>query len=704
MSEYINVSEIFGEDVFDDEVMQQRLPKKVYKDLKQTILEGKELSQEMADVIAHEMKEWAIEKGATHYTHWFQPLTGVTAEKHDSFITAPLPNGKVLMSFSGKELIKGEPDASSFPSGGLRATFEARGYTAWDCTSPAFVRHDAAGATLCIPTAFCSYTGEALDQKTPLLRSMQAINTQALRLIRLFGDTTAKRVIPSVGAEQEYFLVSNEKFRKRKDLVFTGRTLFGAMPPKGQELDDHYLGTIRQKVSAYMKQVNEELWKLGVTAKTQHNEAAPAQHELAPIYAEANVEVDHNQIVMQTLKRVASQHGMKCLLHEKPFAGVNGSGKHNNWSLTTDTGHNLLEPGITPHENIQFLLVLSCVLKAVDTHADLLRESAADMGNDHRLGANEAPPAIISVFLGDQLTDVMNQLITTGMADHSIESEKLETGVKAIPEFMRDTTDRNRTSPFAFTGNKFEFRMVGSRDSIAPANVVLNTIVAQAFKEACDILEKAEDFEVAVHDLMKKNFTEHQRIVFNGNGYSKEWVQEAERRGLPNLTCMVETIDTLTTEKAVKLFEEFGVFTKAELESRREIKYEAYAKAINIEARTMLDVAGKQIIPAVIRYARQLADSINAIVAAGVLDVDVQTELLRETSALLKETKEALDALHTVAEQAWAMEDGKDKAFFYRRQVIPAMEKLRKPVDKLEMIVDKEIWPMPSYGDLLFEV
>ena len=704
MSEYINVSEIFGEDVFDDEVMQQRLPKKVYKDLKQTILEGKELSQEMADVIAHEMKEWAIEKGATHYTHWFQPLTGVTAEKHDSFITAPLPNGKVLMSFSGKELIKGEPDASSFPSGGLRATFEARGYTAWDCTSPAFVRHDAAGATLCIPTAFCSYTGEALDQKTPLLRSMQAINTQALRLIRLFGDTTAKRVIPSVGAEQEYFLVSNEKFRKRKDLVFTGRTLFGAMPPKGQELDDHYLGTIRQKVSAYMKQVNEELWKLGVTAKTQHNEAAPAQHELAPIYAEANVEVDHNQIVMQTLKRVASQHGMKCLLHEKPFAGVNGSGKHNNWSLTTDTGHNLLEPGITPHENIQFLLVLSCVLKAVDTHADLLRESAADVGNDHRLGANEAPPAIISVFLGDQLTDVMNQLITTGMADHSIESEKLETGVKAIPEFMRDTTDRNRTSPFAFTGNKFEFRMVGSRDSIAPANVVLNTIVAQAFKEACDILEKAEDFEVAVHDLMKKNFTEHQRIVFNGNGYSKEWVKEAERRGLPNLTCMVETIDTLTTEKAVKLFEEFGVFTKAELESRREIKYEAYAKAINIEARTMLDVAGKQIIPAVIRYARQLADSIKAIVAAGDLDVDVQTELLRETSALLKETKEALDALHTVAEQAWAMEDGKDKAFFYRRQVIPAMEKLRKPVDKLEMIVDKEIWPMPSYGDLLFEV
>ena len=704
MGEYTNVTEIFGEDVFNDSVMQQRLPKKVYKELKQTILEGKELSLEVADVIAHEMKEWAIEKGATHYTHWFQPLTGVTAEKHDAFITAPLPSGKVLMSFSGKELIKGEPDASSFPSGGLRATFEARGYTAWDCTSPAFVRHDAAGATLCIPTAFCSYTGEALDQKTPLLRSMQAVGTQALRLVRLFGDTTAKRVVPSVGAEQEYFLVSEKMFSKRKDLVFTGRTLFGAMPPKGQEMDDHYLGTIRQRVSAYMKHVNEELWKLGVTAKTQHNEVAPAQHELAPIFAEANVEVDHNQIIMQTLKRVASQHGMKFLLHEKPFAGVNGSGKHNNWSLTTDTGVNLLDPGYTPHENIQFLLILSCVLKAVDRHADLLRESASDVGNDHRLGANEAPPAIVSVFLGDQLTDVMNQLITTGMADHSIESEKLETGVKSIPEFMRDTTDRNRTSPFAFTGNKFEFRMVGSRDSIAPANVVLNTIVAEAFKEACDELEKAEDFSLAVHDLIKKNFTEHQRIVFNGNGYSQEWVEEAERRGLPNLTCMVEAVDTLTSDKAVELFEKFGVFTKAELESRQEIKYETYSKAINIEAKTMLDVAGKQIIPAVIKYTKNLADSINAIVAAGVLDVDVQTELLQKTSQLLKETKDAMENLKTVSEKAHDMEDGRDKAYFYRRQVIPAMDALRKPVDELEMIVDKEIWPMPSYGDLLFEV
>ena len=483
---------------------------------------------------------------------------------------------------------------------------------------------------------------------------------------------------------------------QRKDLTFTGRTLFGAMPPKGQELDDHYLGTIRQKISGYMKHVNEELWRLGVTSKTQHNEVAPAQHELAPIYAEVNVEVDHNQIIMQTLKRVASQHGMKCLLHEKPFAGVNGSGKHNNWSLTTDTGVNLLEPGNTPHENVQFLLVLSCILKAVDKHAALLRESAADVGNDHRLGANEAPPAIISVFLGTQLTDVMNQLITTGMADHSIGSEKLETGVKSIPEFMRDTTDRNRTSPFAFTGNKFEFRMVGSRDSIA--------IVAEAFKKVCDVLENAEDVDMAVHDLIKKNFTEHQRIVFNGNGYSDEWVEEAKRRGLPNIGCMVDAVEALTSEQTIELFEKFGVFTKAELESRKEIKYEAYSKAINIEAKTMIDVASKQIIPAVIKYTRQLADSINAVVAAGVLEVEVQTELLRETSALLKKTKDALNELKKVTEEALTKEEGKESAMFYHEKVMPSMEALRTPVDELEMIVDKDMWPMPSYGDLLFDV
>ena len=703
MSEAINVAKIFGEDVFNDTVMQERLPKKVYKDLKKTIEEGKELDLATADVIAHEMKEWAIEKGATHYTHWFQPLTGVTAEKHDSFISAPLPNGKVLMSFSGKELIKGEPDASSFPSGGLRATFEARGYTAWDCTSPAFVRHDAAGATLCIPTAFCSYKGEALDQKTPLLRSMQAINEQSLRLLRLFGNTTSKKVTPSVGPEQEYFLVDADKFLQRKDLIYTGRTLFGAMPPKGQELDDHYFGTIRQRIAGFMKDVNEELWKVGVTSKTQHNEVAPAQHELAPIYAECNVALDHNHIVMQTLKRVACQHGMKCLLHEKPFAGVNGSGKHDNWSLTTDDGKNLLEPGKTPHENIQFLLVLTCILKAVDTHADLLRESAADPGNDHRLGANEAPPAIISVFLGEQLEDVLEQLISTGEATHSLKGGKLQTGVDTLPDLAKDATDRNRTSPFAFTGNKFEFRMVGSRDSIAGPNVVLNTIVAEAFSEACDVLEKADNFDEAVQDLIKKYATEHQRVVFDGNGYSDAWVEEAERRGLPNIRSMVEAIPALTTDKAINMFEKFKVFTKAELESRAEIKFESYAKAINIEARTMIDMASKQIIPAIIKYTKELADTVVVVKEAGA-DASVQAELLTEVSGLLAESKKALEALKVVTDQAAAMEEGEDQARFYHSDVVPAMEALRAPVDKLEMIVDKEAWPMPSYGDLIFEV
>ncbi len=704
MSEFLNVAEIFGENVFNDTVMQERLPKKTYKKLKEVIEEGKELDLETADVVAHEMKEWAIEKGATHYTHWFQPLTGVTAEKHDSFITAPMSNGKVLMSFSGKELIKGEPDASSFPSGGLRATFEARGYTAWDCTSPAFVRQDAAGATLCIPTAFCSYTGEALDQKTPLLRSMEAINEQSLRLLKLFGNTTSKKVTPSVGPEQEYFLVDREKYLKRKDLIFTGRTLFGAMPPKGQEMEDHYFGAIRERIAAYMKDVNKELWKLGVSAKTQHNEVAPAQHELAPIYAEANIAVDHNQLVMETLKKVAGRHGMTFLHHEKPFAGVNCSGQHNNWSITTDDGINLLDPGKTPHENIQFLLVLTCILKAVDKHADLLRESAADVGNDHRLGANEAPPAIISVFLGEQLQDVLSQLISTGEATRSLKGEVLQTGVKTLPDFMKDATDRNRTSPFAFTGNKFEFRMVGSNDSIAAPNVVLNTIVAEAFAEACDVLEKADDFDMAVHDLIKEQATEHQRIVFNGNGYSDEWVAEAERRGLPNIKSMVDAIPALTTDKAVNVFEKFGVFTKAELESRVEIQYENYAKAINIEARTMIDMAGKQIIPAVIKYTTSLANSINAVKAACDADVSVQTELLTETSDLLSDAKTALAKLIEATDKAAAMEEGREQAVCYRDDVKAAMDALRAPVDKLEMIVDKEMWPMPSYGDLIFEV
>lgn len=703
MSDFMNVAEIFGENVFNDTVMQERLPKKVYKDLKKTIEDGKELDLVTADVIAHEMKEWAIEKGATHYTHWFQPLTGATAEKHDSFISAPMPSGKVLMSFSGKELIKGEPDASSFPSGGLRATFEARGYTAWDCTSPAFVRQDAGGATLCIPTAFCSYKGEALDQKTPLLRSMEAINKETLRLIRLFGNTTAKKVLPSVGAEQEYFLVDREAYLKRKDLVFTGRTLFGAMPPKGQELDDHYFGSIRERIDSYMKDVNEELWKLGVTAKTQHNEAAPAQHELAPIYAQCNVAVDHNQLVMEILKKVASRHGLHCLLHEKPFAGVNGSGKHNNWSLTTDDGKNLLDPGNTPHDNIQFLFILICILRAVDNYAGLLRESAADPGNDHRLGAAEAPPAIISVFLGEQLEDVLEQLVATGEATRSIETGKLETGVRTLPDLAKDATDRNRTSPFAFTNNKFEFRMVGSRDSVAAPNIVLNTIVADVFSEACDILEQADDFEMAVHDLIKEYAIQHQRIVFNGNGYSEEWVEEAKRRGLPNIKSMVESIDEMVSDKAVKVFEKFGVFTKAELESRAEIKYEAYAKALNIEARSMIDIASKHIIPAVIRYTKELAETVNAVREAGA-DYEVQADILHKVSRLLKEAKTALEKLEIVTYQAVDKQEGKEQAFWFYEEVSPAMEALRKPVDELEMIVAKDMWPMPSYGDLIFEV
>ena len=703
MSEKINVAEIFGENVFNDTVMKERLPKNVYKNLKLAMKGEKELQLADADVIANEMKDWAIEKGATHYTHWFQPLTGSTAEKHDSFISAPNENGKVLMEFSGKELIKGEPDASSFPSGGLRATFEARGYTAWDCTSPAFVREDATGATLCIPTAFCSYTGEALDQKTPLLRSMDAINEQALRILKLFGNTTSKKVTPSVGAEQEYFIVDRDKYLQRKDLIFSGRTLFGAMPPKGQELDDHYFGAIRERIGAFMKDVNKELWKMGVSAKTQHNEVAPAQHELAPIYAQCNTATDNNQLTMEVLKKVAYRHNLVCLLHEKPFGGVNGSGKHNNWSITTDDGINLLDPGKTPHENIQFLLVLGAVMKAVDTHADLLRESASDVGNDHRLGANEAPPAIISMFLGEQLEDVVMQLIDKGDATNSIQKGKLKTGASTLPDLNKDATDRNRTSPFAFTGNKFEFRMVGSSDSIAPANVVLNTIVAESFKEIADELENADNFDMACHDMIKKLFTEHHRIVFNGNGYSDEWVEEAERRGLPNIRSMVDAVPALTTPKAIKLFESFGVFTESELRSRAEIKYEAYAKAINIEAKSMIDIASKHIIPAVVSYTTELANSVIAVSEAGV-DSSTQKELLDEVTKYLKEMKAALKKLTEVTEKASDITEGKEQATYFRDVVKVAMDELRAPADELEMIVDKEFWPFPSYGDLLFEV
>ncbi len=705
MSEVVNVAKIFGKNVFNETVMRERLPKSVFRKMKKTIENGAELDPSIADVVAHAMKDWAIDHGATHYTHWFQPLTGVTAEKHDSFISAPDVEGKVIMEFSGKELIKGEPDASSFPSGGLRATFEARGYTAWDCTSPAFLREDACGVTLCIPTAFCSYKGEALDQKTPLLRSMQALDTQALRILRLFGNTTSKRVSPSVGPEQEYFLVDRAKYLQRKDLIYAGRTLFGAMPPKGQELEDHYFGAIRERIGSYMKELNEELWKLGVTDKTQHNEVAPAQHELAPIYDQANVAADHNQLVMETMKKVAGRHGMTCLLHEKPFAGVNGSGKHNNWSLTSDDGINLLSPGETPHENVQFLLVLACILKAVDIHADLLRESAADVGNDHRLGANEAPPAIISVFLGEQLEDVIDQLCSTGEATHSKQGGTLKTGVNTLPDLVKDATDRNRTSPFAFTGNKFEFRMVGSSDSIAPANVVLNTIVAEAFKEAADELEKAENFDAAVHDLIKKLFRDHKRIIFSGNGYSEAWVEEAEKRGLPHLRSMVDAIPALTTEKAVKLYEEFGVFTRAELESRAEVEYEAYSKVVNIEAKTMIDMAGKQIIPAVIKYTTELAASLSAVKnACPDADVSVQTELLLESSALLSDMKTALAALIDVSDKCASVEGGSAQAHAYHDKVVPAMAALRAPADRLEMIVDKDLWPFPSYGDLIFEV
>ena len=703
MSELLNVEDIFASKVFTVAKMRERLPKKVFQEVTRVMEHGGELSMAAADVVAKAMKDWAVENGATHYTHWFQPLTGITAEKHDSFITHPDSEGRMLMEFSGKELIKGEPDASSFPSGGLRATFEARGYTAWDITSPAFLKESGCGTILCIPTAFCSYTGEALDKKTPLLRSMEALSEQALRIVRLFGNTEATKVTASVGPEQEYFLVDKDLYMQRKDLMFAGRTLFGAPAPKGQEMEDHYFGVIKERVGEYMKDLNLELWKLGVTAKTQHNEVAPAQHELAPIYETANIAVDHNQLVMEAMKRVAYKHDLRCLLHEKPYAGVNGSGKHDNWSITTDNGVNLLDPGDTPNKNIQFLLVLACILKAVDVHADLLRQSASDVGNDHRLGANEAPPAIISVFLGEQLEDVVKQLIETGDAAKVKEGGKLLTGVSTLPDLQKDATDRNRTSPFAFTGNKFEFRMVGSADSIASPNTTLNAIVAEAFCEAAEILEKADDYDMAVHDLIKKYLTEHQRIIFNGNGYSDEWVAEAERRGLPNIKSMIEAAPTLTTDKAVKLFEKFHIFTKVELESREEIIYETYAKTINIEALTMIDMAGKDIIPAVSAYTGDLANTVLAVKEAGAT-ASTQTELLKEVDELLGEAKRALKTLRDETAKASSIEDVKEQAFYYKDTVKVAMDALRAPVDKLEMVVDSSIWPMPTYGELMFEV
>lgn len=697
------ISKVFGKNVFNDSVMQKRLPAKIYSELKKAIAQGEELNPSLADVIAHEMKEWAIENGATHYTHWFQPLTGATAEKHDSFINVVLDSGKILMNFSGKELIKGEPDASSFPSGGLRATFEARGYTAWDCTSPAFIRKDALGATLVIPTAFCSYKGDALDEKTPLLRSMQVINKTALRLLRLLGNTASNRVKVSVGAEQEYFIIDRDKYLQRKDIIYTGRTLFGARPPKGQEMDDHYFGAIKERIGAFMKDVNEELWSLGVTAKTQHNEAAPGQHELAVIYSEANVAVDHNQIVMETLKKVAIRHSLQCLLHEKPFLGVNGSGKHNNWSLTTDDGINLLEPGKTPHENRQFLLILSCILRAVNLHSDLLRQSAAVLGNDLRLGAAEAPPAIISVFLGDQLRDVVEQLIEKGTATHSIKGKKLATGVTTLPDFSIDATDRNRTSPFAFTGNKFEFRMVGSSDSVARANTVLNTIVSESIEAACEYIEASDNKDEAIQSLIVNNLKDNSRIIFDGNGYDKAWVEEAKRRGLPNMDCTVKAIEALIKPENIELFEKYKVLSENELKSRAEIEYEKYAKGINIEARASINMTTKQFIPAVISYTNALATTAGSIKGLGI-EPKVQIELLIKVNSLLEKASAQVYELREYADKAAGINNMKEKAFYYRENVVNRMDTLRAYIDELELLVDKKYWPMPSCGDLLFEV
>ncbi len=699
-----NLASDFAKDVFNDDVMAERLPSNIYKALRKTIDSGEDLSSEVAGAVAHAMKMWAIERGATHYTHWFQPMTGITAEKHDSFLN-PVGNGKTILSFSGKELMKGESDASSFPNGGLRATFEARGYTAWDCTSPAFLREDAAGVTLCIPTAFCSYTGEALDKKTPLLRSMEAISRQAVRVLRLFGHEEVTSVSVSVGPEQEYFLIDHDKYMKREDLIFTGRTLFGAMPPKGQEMDDHYYGNIPERIESFMKELNEECWKVGIYAKTQHNEVAPAQHEMAPIYTTANIATDHNQLVMELMRKVAKRHGLECLLHEKPFAGLSGSGKHNNWSLTTNTGRNLLDPGKTPHENVQFLLILAAVIKAVDENPILLRLSASNPGNDHRLGANEAPPAVISIFLGDQLQDVVAQLLKTGSATSSKQKEKLSIGVHSLPVFSKDVTDRNRTSPFAFTGNKFEFRMVASSISIATANTILNTIVAHVFREIADELEKADDFDAAVHELIRRMLKEHQRIIFNGDGYSDDWLREAERRGLPSTRSMVDAIPSLVDPRTIEIFGEEKVLSQAELTSRAEVDYEIFTKTVNLEAKTMVDMVRTLYIPAVLHYETSVAASIRDVRAVlPSADVTVQTELLQKVTDLNAAVYRALSDLENEVRIAGDIPKGKEQARYFQDRVRPAMERLRKPVDALELIVEESFWPVPTYKELLFEV
>ncbi|WZL82539.1 glutamine synthetase III [Vallitaleaceae bacterium 9-2] len=695
----MNVTDIFGKNVFNDVVMKERLPKDTYKALKRTLDLGEALSEDVADVVANAMKDWAIEKGATHYTHWFQPMTGKTAEKHDSFIE-PTGEGSVIMEFSGKQLIQGEPDASSFPNGGLRATFEARGYTAWDATSPAFLKDD----TLCIPTAFCSYSGEALDKKTPLLRSMEAIDKQALRILRLFGDTTTKKVTTTLGPEQEYFLVDKRLYQQRKDLIFTGRTLFGAKPPKGQELDDHYFGSIKERISAFMKEIDVELWKLGIASKTKHNEVAPAQHEMAPIFTTANIATDHNQLVMDMITKVAQHHELACLLHEKPFAGVNGSGKHNNWSMSTPTA-NLLSPGRTPHSNAQFLTFLVAIIAAVDEYAPLLRLTAANAGNEHRLGANEAPPAIISIFLGEQLTDIIDQ-IKSGALTSSKEASTMKLGVTTLPDFPKDVTDRNRTSPFAFTGNRFEFRMVGSNQSISGASITLNTILAEVLSRIADKLEKAEDFETELSHILEELVKEHYNIIFNGDGYSEEWVEEAKRRGLPNIKTTPEAISVFNRPEYIEVFERHHVFTAQEVNARQEILFEEYSKNINIEALTMIEVARREIMPAVMEYMGVLSNSIISVKSAvPSADVSVQTQLVEQISKLLKEVSDQVDALEATVERVHdGIEDYEEQAHAYKFEVFPVMEALRKPCDELEVIVSEEFWPFPTYSDLLFRV
>ncbi len=691
----MNVPEMFGSDVFNESVMKERLPKQTYKALKKTINDGTPLGIDVANVVANAMKDWACEKGCTHFTHWFQPMTGLTAEKLDSFIS-PTDEGHIIMEFSGKELIKGEPDASSFPSGGLRATFEARGYTAWDPTSYAFIKEH----TLCIPTAFCSYNGEALDKKTPLLRSMEAINKSSLRVLRLFGSN-ATRVISNVGPEQEYFLVDREMYSHRKDLIFAGRTLYGAPAPKGQELEDHYFGTIKTRVAAYMKDLDEQLWKLGVYAKTKHNEVAPAQHELAPIFGTTNIATDHNQLTMEIMKRTARKHGFKCLLHEKPFAGINGSGKHNNWSLSTNTGVNLLDPGSTPAENAQFLLFLTAVIKAVYKHQDVLRASVATAGNDHRLGANEAPPAIISIFLGDELTAILEAIVHG--KKYEGEHVDMKIGVDVLPDFPKDTTDRNRTSPFAFTGNKFEFRMPGSRLSCAGPNTVINTIVAETLDEFSDVLEKADDFGAALNELIKNTIEESKPIIFNGNGYSDEWTAEAEKRGLLNLRSTPEAIPTYNLPQNIALFEKYGVYTETELHSRVEILLDEYVKTLNIEALTMVDMAKKDILPAAASYVKDLAETANLSKSIGA-PAEFETELVKKLSVLMADMYKKLGVLEDAVVKAHDIEDVQEAANYYHDKVFTAMGELRATADEIETSVGEKYWPYPTYGQLLFYV